>query len=451
MCWFHSIMSVGFGSLQTVFLRRLCTHRTVLRLSTTATARSHGLPEKRSESLHIQGRDYVPDSFTNVTPRILSHLDRKLHLEKCHPLQLLKQRIVNFFFKNYVNRIGNPIFSVYDRLGCVVTLEQNFDSLLVPADHPSRGKSDSYYVNSKYMLRAHTSAHQRDLIQSGLDSFLVVGDVYRRDEIDSQHYPVFHQVEGVRLLTEEQLFNEQSCRDSLHLFEDGVREEEKQECHTLEADKVLQHGLKTCLESLARHLFGPETEMRWSSTYFPFTHPSWELEVKFQGDWLELLGCGIVEQQILYNAGVERKVGWAFGLGLERIAMKLYNISDIRVFWSKDPGFFAQFQHNDPYMPVSFKPLSSHPPCLADMSFWVPEGFQEMDFFDLVRSVGGDFVERVQKVDVFTHPKTKRTSYCFRIVYRNMERVMLQEEANAIHMDIGHHAQQSLGVELRIK
>lgn len=90
--------------------------------------------------------------------------------------------------------MGNPIFSVYDRLSPVVTVGQNFDSLLIPETHVSRSKSDCYYVNKKHLLRAHTTAHQSELVGMGLDNFLVFGDVYRRDEIDRTHYPVFHQV-----------------------------------------------------------------------------------------------------------------------------------------------------------------------------------------------------------------------------------------------------------------
>lgn len=104
-------------------------------------------------------------------------------------------------YGSYVNRRGNPLFSVFDDLLPVVTTYQNFDSLLVPSDHPSRKKSDTYYLNSNFLLRPHTSAHQNELIKSGLNNFLVIGDVYRRDEIDSKHYPVFHQCEAVRLLS----------------------------------------------------------------------------------------------------------------------------------------------------------------------------------------------------------------------------------------------------------
>jgi phenylalanyl-tRNA synthetase alpha chain len=104
-------------------------------------------------------------------------------------------------------------------------------------------------------LRAHTSAHQYELIKSGLNSFLVFGDVYRRDEIDSTHYPVFHQCEGVRLFNKHDLFKNTND-SSLEIFEKERRLENKQETHTLEAIKLIEHDLKSCLTNLVLHLFG---------------------------------------------------------------------------------------------------------------------------------------------------------------------------------------------------
>lgn len=149
--------------------------------------------------LSVNGREFQRDTWSNVSSKILSHLGKKLHLQKYHPLSLIKQRIVNLFYKRFVGRTGNPIFSVYDDLEPIVSIKQNFDSLLIPPYHQSRKKSDCYYINCDYLLRAHTTAHQSELIGMGLNNFLVIGDVYRRDEIDSTHYPVFHQVDAVRL------------------------------------------------------------------------------------------------------------------------------------------------------------------------------------------------------------------------------------------------------------
>ena len=391
--------------------------------------------------------------MTNVTPKILSHLDRNLHIQKQHPLCLTKQNIVNYMYAKYSHHRGTshrglPVFSVHEQISPVVTLEQNFDNLLVPKDHVSRKKSDSYYVDSGHMLRAHTSAHQSDLIKMGLDNFLVVGDVYRRDEIDATHYPVFHQVEGVRLI-------DQQMAPGVQLFESGDREPGKQGVHTLDAARLVEADLKECLLGLAKHLFGDKIQYRWVDCYFPFTHPSWELEVLHNGDWLEVLGCGVMEQEILYSAGVQDKVGWAFGLGLERLAMVLYGIPDIRLFWSTDTGFLSQFSAASPDTRVLYKAHSKFPQCTNDLSFWLPSKeteedlFSPNDFYDLVRDIGGDIVEQVRLVDEFTHPKTGRTSQCYRIVYRHMSKTLTQAEANKTHKSIEEAAVQNLDVTIR--
>jgi len=363
---------------------------------------------------------------------------------------------VNYMYQRYKENRGMPTFSVHEQISPVVSLEQNFDSLLVPKDHVSRSKSDSYYLNSSQMLRAHTSAHQSDLIKMGLDNFLVVGDVYRRDEIDSTHYPVFHQMEGVRLLGGKEICKmSQYPNHDLQMFENSDRNDFKQAVHTFDAAKILEMDLKNCLSGLAKHLFGEQIECRWVDCYFPFTHPSWELEVFYNGDWLEVLGCGVMEQEILAKAGVDNKIGWAFGLGLERLAMVLYSIPDIRLFWSRDTGFLSQFSEAGPDSKVVYKVTSKFPQCINDVSFWLPkvqegeELFSSNDFYDLVRDIGGDLVEQVKLVDQFNHPKKGLTSQTYRIVYRDMNKTLTQEEANAVHLAIEKAATDSLGVAIR--
>ena len=157
---------------------------------------------KHGDEIEILGEKYITDDWTSVSPRVLDKIGKNLHNRHHHPLGLIRQRIQNYFYKTYVNRVGNPIYSVYDNFSPAVTIHKNFNSLLIPKNHPSWSKSETYFINQSHLLRAHTSAHQEQLIRSGLDAFLVVGDVYRRDEIDSTHYPVFHQIEGVRLFTE---------------------------------------------------------------------------------------------------------------------------------------------------------------------------------------------------------------------------------------------------------
>ncbi|KAJ0022604.1 hypothetical protein NQD34_014738 [Periophthalmus magnuspinnatus] len=404
------------------------------------------------QDVQVQGQSFPRDDFTNVTPKILEKVGVNLHNQKHHPLWIIKERIKTHFYSSYIGRWGNPLFSVHDNLSPVVSVQQNFDSLLIPPDHPSRKKGDNYYINRTMMLRAHTSAHQRELVSAGLDAFLLAGDVYRRDEIDSSHYPVFHQMEGVRLFSNHELFSSVDGGQSLSLFEScGRRTPQKQEVHSLEAVKLVEFNLKDTLTSLILQLFGPEVELRWVDCYFPFTHPSFELEVRFQGQWLEVLGCGVMEQQLLHSAGAGHKLGWAFGLGLERLAMVLFNIPDIRLFWSRDERFLKQFRVHDLQQPISFQPLSKFPPLHNDISFWIPDSgtFSQNDFFDLVRTIGGDLVEQVTHVDQFTHPKTGRRSECYRIVYSHMERTLTQEEVRTTHEQIERAAESDLGVQGR--
>lgn len=153
----------------------------------------------------ILDKTYESDSLTNVTPRVISKIGKNLHNLQGHPLNLIRKRIESHFNATQRDNRGQPRFRVIDSISPVVTTRQNFDSLLVPADHPSRLPTDTYYVNKNYLLRAHTSAHEEDLMRAGHDAVLVVGDVYRRDEIDATHYPVFHQMEAIRLFTKEEV------------------------------------------------------------------------------------------------------------------------------------------------------------------------------------------------------------------------------------------------------
>ncbi|XP_029978884.1 phenylalanine--tRNA ligase, mitochondrial-like [Sphaeramia orbicularis] len=150
------------------------------------------------------------------------------------------------------------------------------------------------------------------------------------------------------------------------------------------------------------------------------------------------------------RAGAGNKLGWAFGLGLERLAMVLYSIPDIRLFWSQDERFLKQFRVQDIHQPICFQPLSKYPPLHNDISFWLPDdGFTENDFYELVRSVGGDLVEKVSLVDDFTHPKTGRRSHCYRIVYRHMERTLTQQEVAVVHGQSNRTPESELGVQGR--
>ena len=149
------------------------------------------------------------------------------------------------------------------------------------------------------------------------------------------------------------------------------------------------------------------------------------------------------------RCAVGDRQGYAFGLGLERLAMVLFSIPDIRLFWTDDERFLGQFSDGK-IRP--FEPYSKHPPCIKDISFWLPPPnvpFHENDVHNAIRESGGDLVESVSLVDEFENPKTGQTSHCYRINYRSMDRSLSNDEINAIQADVREHLQTNFGVQLR--
>ena len=206
----------------------------------------------------------------NIPPSVLNKVGLNLHNRPSHPIQIVKQLIFDYFKTNV-----SSDYKTFDDLPPKVSVIDNFDSLLIPATHPARSKSDTYYFDDGTVLRTHTSAHQVELLKAGHRKFLVAGDVYRKDEIDRTHYPVFHQIEGV--------------------------------CITSSND--VEGELKSILAGLVTHLFSNK-EYRFGPDYFPFTHPSFEIEVRFGDRWLEILGYGVIQPAILKSANCPG-TGWA--------------------------------------------------------------------------------------------------------------------------------------------
>jgi len=208
--------------------------------------------------------------------------------------------------------------------------------------------------------------------------------------------------------------------------------------------EMVKDDLKATLEGLMDHLFGP-VDKRWSEDYFPFTEPSLECEILYQGEWLEVLGCGVIHTEVLDMAGRSDRRGWAFGLGLERLAMILFQIPDIRLFWTDDKRFSKQFSAGKI---TQFKPYSKYPPCYKDIAFWLPEDYVENDFFEIARGIAGDLVEKIDMTDEFTNPKKGKTSKCYRITYRSMDRSLTDHEVNAMQDELRDRST-SLGCEVR--
>jgi phenylalanyl-tRNA synthetase alpha chain len=175
------------------------------------------------------------------------------------------------------------------------------------------------------------------------------------------------------------------------------------------------------LSGLVEHLY-PGCEYRINDDYFPFTEPSLEYEVKYEDEWLEILGCGVMHQNIVENNGLSGQY-WAFGLGIDRLACRYFEIPDIRYLWSEHPRFLDQFSSGNLFH-VKFQPYSELPNQSKDISFWIPNDktdgdnwSEENEFFDIVRGLGDNYIEEVKLFDKFYNKKKDIYSRAYRITY----------------------------------
>ena len=236
---------------------------------------------------------------------------RCLGLGRLHPLTQVTEDIVRSF-----RRLGFAVAAgpeIEDDYHC-------FDALNTPVDHPARDTQDTFYLGTqdRQLLRTHTSSVQIRAMKSQPPPIRIVvpGRVYRRDSADATHNPTFNQIEG------------------------------------LYVDRGVTMGdLKGTVEFVFRELLGKEVKLRFRPHYFSYTEPSLEIDFsspltrKMGKEWLEIAGCGMVHPQVFENVGYDPEVwsGWAFGFGIERIAMIRYGINDIRLFYENDMRFLNQF------------------------------------------------------------------------------------------------------------
>lgn len=483
------------------------------------------LNHEASSGILISSHPHTFDATTNLSPSIIGHLDRRLYVQPNHPICITRKLIESVF--------SPPTYQNHVASDPVVTAADNFDGLGFPADHPGRSKTDTYYVNETHVLRTHTSAHQLhafsrlatkpnsagQMQQPLYSGYTICADVFRRDSIDRSHFPVFHQMEGAHVWGYQhskrkkdgryELFRRRKnkiAKDLHDLPSHGLKVEDPnlpfhtsnpaQAKHDHEEIRLMARHLKRSLEILVAKVLSQARDaggsmvgssqeplqVRWIDAYFPFTSPSWELEVFWQGEWLELLGCGIVKQELLEKAGCGDKIGWAWGIGIERLAMLLFGISDIRLFWSQDERFLNQFKEG---RINKYEPFSKYPECYKDVAFWInaapaaatpvadtnskgdvasaaggdarkaspaesqPAAFHENDVMEIVRDTAGNLAENVKLVDEFVHPTSGRKSLCYRIVYRSLERTLTNEEVNRIHGEVVGRLASELDVELR--
>jgi len=163
-----------------------------------------------------------------------------------------------------------------------------------------------------------------------------------------------------------------------------------------------------------------------------------------------MLGCGIVHDQVLRNADRDptKVCGWAFGIGIDRWAMKLFDIPDIKILWSTNSRFLKQFQEGTI---TKFIDYGKQPPCYKDISFWVnnPKTFSENEFYELARNISGDLIESIDCIDTYEDKKRHRLSKCFRITYYHRDRVLTNDEINEFYANLRERVPNILNVNLR--
>ena len=236
-------------------------------------------------------------------------------LGRRHPLYLVLDEIKEIFVGMGYEIADGPEVE-YDKY--------NFEMLNIPRDHPARDTQDTFYITENILLRTQTSPMQvRTMLkQKPPIRIIVPGRVYRSDDVDATHSPIFHQIEGL-------------------VVDEGI---------TL-------GDLKATLEVIAQRLYGEDVVLRFRPSHFPFTEPSVEVDMRCfschgegcplckQAGWIEILGSGMVHPRVLAGCGIDPDIysGWAFGIGLERMVMRMYEIDDLRLLYENDLRFLRQF------------------------------------------------------------------------------------------------------------
>jgi phenylalanyl-tRNA synthetase alpha chain len=309
-----------------------------------------------------------------------------------------------------------------------VPADFSFDLFDFPAGHPARSKSDTYYVNDKNILRTHTTVCwyyylmngeiKKRIAQNEPVGCFSFGKVYRKDEIDRNHMNVFHQIDGWYLAPKS-------------------------------LKTIGKKDLEETLGNVAKAVFGPNVIYRLAEDTFPYTNPSMEMEIKAGDRWVEGNGCGVVKGSVLKKLGVDPNnyTGWAFGFGLERLAIASISLPDIRLLWSEDPRVTKQLKLGQKFVEVS-----KYPAIVRDISFIVPKSFSPNDYFDLVRDTLEDFAEQVELLDKYENTQkfgADKISYAYRITYRSLDRTLTNAEVDVLHKKLEETTQKAFSAAIR--
>lgn len=396
--------------------------------------------KNRAEDKSLSEREVA---YYNRILRVLNMPN--LSQQQWHPINLVINKIVGASFFNWFNHLEVPQ---------IVAEWETFDLFNFPEDHVARRPSDSYFLQksddkrSSILLRPHTSVmwyHYlvhwgwiEELERDWEVKSLAWWKVYRVDELDKTHHECFHQVDWLRITAKDK-------------------------------EIIDQNTLKEVLWNTIKALFGENVKYRFNEDNFPYTTDSLEVEVDYEGKWLEVLGAWVVHPTVLEKLWLdpEKYNWWAFGFGIDRLVMALKKVPDIRIFWSEDKRITSQWWNLNPY-----KEVSVFPPVFKDISFltskdkfvkdekemaksWKLELLNEADSFDIAgiaRDVSWWLIEEVRVIDIFENDSkfgTDKKSVCIRITFRSLERTLTNDEINIAYFKIREKLEKELWYELR--
>ena len=373
----------------------------------------------------------------------------KKYIKDFHPVKDIVDKIIKSPYYRDFEIVESPE---------VVNEYATFDLSFFPKDHVARRPSDSFFIEKNgdtkksLLLRPHTTVvwyyylieqwGKEKLYQTWEVKVLSYWKVYRVDNLDKTHHQVFHQIDGFKIVEKSK-------------------------------EIITQDTLKEVLTQTIQAIFGSDVKIRFSEDNFPYTVESLEAEVFYNWEWLEVLGAGIINPEVFKMLWIdpEKYNWWAFWFGIERLAMLLKWVPDIRIFWSNDPRITKQWWEKD----KKFEEVSKYPPVYKDVSFIVPKDRfikdeeetkkkwtiqvkDEHHFWEISNVIRDamwekqDLVEEVIITDIYENDKKfweNRKSVTIKIKFRSFERTLTNEEINKVYFKIRDMIESRLWYELR--
>lgn len=348
----------------------------------------------------------------------------------------IPKSILNKTAKIFFTKKNNPIcvvkdllhksikgYTLFEDTNPYVSVEHNFDSLLFSPTHPAR--SLGFYKDEKYLLRTHMAAHLFGRIKLGYEKFLSCGDVYSKEnKISRTSYPVSHQMD----------------------------------CFSIVNGEFPSTAMRNLMKSIMVYLFGKTTKYRFleeelgSDVHFPYTIHASQIEVEFinkdtgEISWIKVMSGGVVHPEIMEKACKKNEQAFTFSIDLDHLAMKLFNIPDIRLIWSEDVRFSNQFESG---RLSTYSAFAKYPVCyFRDIALWETSDFNINDMLFIIRDVSNDMVEEVYPLDFRSNNNLGKKSLSYRIKYRHVAKSLIDTDIVDAHNIIRDRLKRELNLQL---